>query len=191
MRKALSEPWSILQMHWVTAFKENALWQRHNIKPAVHVGACLRCHETQTTDRLSCLFLSHTNTLCEFWQNRLFNKLGQEKKKKQLLTGSPERWRPYDSALVPTADLWKVWIKSRQIWMKTVLMVICEGILSVELIFHCIQMSSGGTTWCIFDETRSLVVMDARCASADLIHVASHGIHFQFKMCVWGEKKQK
>lgn len=82
MRKALSEPWSILQMHWVTAFKENALWQRHNIKPAVHVGACLRCHETQTTDRLSCLFLSHTNTLCEFWQNRLFNKLGQEKKKK-------------------------------------------------------------------------------------------------------------
>lgn len=171
MRKALREPWSILQMHWVTAVEETALWRRHNKKPTMHVRACLRCHETQTTDRFSCHTHTHmhmcilTNILTVYF----INWCRKQQNKIKLLIGSPERWKPCDSALVLTADLWKVGIKSRQTWTKTVLMVTCEGILLVKLIFHCIQMSSGGTSWCIFDETRSLLVMDARCASAGVL----------------------
>lgn len=47
MRKALSEPRSILQTHWVTAFEGAvALWQHHNNNRAVHVRACLWWHTT-------------------------------------------------------------------------------------------------------------------------------------------------
>lgn len=185
MRKALSKPRSKLQMHWVTAFEQTALWQRHNKKPAVHVRACLCCHEAQTTERISC----HTHTHTQYsgktdyfinWCRKKQNKTAYRKSRRMetlWLSFGCHSWSVEslnkEQANGADGHLWGDSLGWINISLHT---DVLRG--NILMYFWWDQITGcHGCPLCF-------------CRCADLIHVVSRGFHFQFKMCVC-ERKAK